>query len=270
MPTPNKPVPPLGDIAVLIDFENINDADIVERVYDICATRGNVVSRKAVADWSGDTKTVQRALVAIGTELVHQFSAGKGKNSSDVRIVIEAMDLHHDPAKDVDTFVFATSDGDFVPLVQRLRSAGKRVIVVSGPAPVSTTLVQSADEAIDGLVSLPVPKAETDDDGAAAAKPAVAANGKPTAAKPAASTNGSPAVSKALKKLVLATFDEILETTGETSVDSNTLIQGIRKKQPQFLSKTHGFKTFKSLLRAIPELNRPTASRSGPYKVSRK
>lgn len=249
MPKPTKPTQaPLGNIAVLIDFENINDTDMVERIYQLCATRGRVVCKKAVADWSGDTKTVQRALVATGTELVHQFSAGKGKNSSDVRLVIEAMDLLHDPRKQFDTFVFATSDGDFVPIVERLRSEGKHVTIIPGPAPISTTLVQAADELIDGLV--------------------------PTVAKTIqAADRGFDEVEReiplAVRLAILAAFDAVQFDTKKSIVNSNTMIQRVRRKRPNFSYKDYGYPSFKAMLRDIPQLV-GEEGRPGPYMVSRR
>lgn len=248
---------PLGNIAVLIDFENFNQVDAVAGIYEVLAKRGTVVSKKAVADWSSVTKAVQRALGATGTDLVHQTSTGKGKNSSDVRMVIEAMDLLYDPLTPVDAFVFATSDGDFVPIVTRLRSVGKPVLVTEGPASVATTLEQSADETITvpKTVEVSEPQAEQ----AAAEKTET----------PEASDRASK-VPAAIRKLILASFDELRESNGDPQVDSSTLIQHIRKQRPDFSHKNHGFKTFRSMLLDVPELDGPRESRQAPYKVWRR
>lgn len=246
---------PLGRIAVLIDFENVNDTDLVKRIYGLCEHRGDVVRKKAVADWSGDTKTVQRALVSMGTELVHQLSSGKGKNSSDIRLVIEAMDILLDPRMHVDTFVFATSDGDFVPIVARLRSHGKVVIVIPGPAPFAKSLEAIADEFIGGLIA-----------SRSGPSDAVGAESPPTTS----SNAGHPIaeIPRDIRMSILAAFDAVQIRTGRPIVNSNTMIQLVRKKRPRFAPGDYGFANFKSMLQTFPELT-GYADRPGPFMVSR-
>ena len=114
-------------IAVLFDAENIN-CDTAQRVLAALAGRGLVQIRKAVGDFSAANLARWIACCTEnGIELVMQPALGKGKNSADIRLTIEAMDISY--RGHVDMVALVTRDRDFAPLAQRLRDAG---IVVLG------------------------------------------------------------------------------------------------------------------------------------------
>ena len=136
------------NVAVLIDFENISSANDVATVLEIGAIRGAVVAKKAFGDWTGPIEKGQEELTMLGVELVHQMGIGKGRNGCDMRLVIDAMDLLHDPNRDIDAFVLATCDVDFVPLVVRLRSAGKLVVGAGRSEATSDLFKATVDEFI--------------------------------------------------------------------------------------------------------------------------
>jgi len=131
-----------SQIAVLIDFENVGLSHI-QWLFDQVSDIGRVTVKRAYADWS--TGRDQRdQLLELGIEAVHLFhSVRSGKNASDLRLAIDAIDLLYQST--VDTFVIVSADSDFVPLVSRLRTAGKVVIGAGPQATAPRTLVIACD-----------------------------------------------------------------------------------------------------------------------------
>jgi len=129
-------------VAVLIDFENVGLTSL-QWLFDQISDVGRIIVKRAYADWTASSKGRDQ-LLELGIEPIHLFhSSRSGKNSSDIRLVIDAVDLLH--SSPVDTFVVVSADSDFVPLVSRLRSAGKIVIGAGRQAVVSRSLVLSCD-----------------------------------------------------------------------------------------------------------------------------
>ncbi len=109
-------------IALLIDCENISFKDI-EFVLNDLAVRGSVNVRRAYGNWnSGRLNGWMEPLKDLAIRPIHQLNYSKGKNSTDIAIVIDALDLSY--AKHVDAFAFFSSDSDFTPLILRLREQG--------------------------------------------------------------------------------------------------------------------------------------------------
>ncbi len=133
-------------IAVLIDYENVGLGSI-RWLFDQISDIGRIVVKRAYADWSAEnTRRDRGQVLELGIEPVILFhSAASGKNSSDIRLAIDAVDLLHESSF-IDTFVIVSADSDFVPLVTKLRSAGKSVIGAGRKAAVSSTLVASCDK----------------------------------------------------------------------------------------------------------------------------
>ena len=131
-----------SQVAVLIDFENVGLSSI-QSLFDQISDIGRVIVKRAYADWS--TSRGQRdQLLELGIEPIHLFhTANSGKNSSDLRLAIDAVDLLYQSP--VDTFVIVSTDSDFVPLVSRLRAAGKTVIGAGPQATAPRTLVIACD-----------------------------------------------------------------------------------------------------------------------------
>ena len=129
-------------LAVLVDFENVGLGSI-QWLFDQISDVGRIIVKRAYADWS-TASSKRDQLLELGIEPIHLFQSLKsGKNSSDIRLTIDAVDLLHQSP--VDTFVLVSSDSDFVPLVSKLRAAGKMVIGAGRKATTSHTLVISCD-----------------------------------------------------------------------------------------------------------------------------
>lgn len=132
-------------LAILIDFENVGLGSI-QWLYDQLSDVGRVIVKRAYADWSV-VGSKRDQLLELGIEGIQIFrSKSGGKNSSDIRLAVDAVDLLH--TSPVDTFVIVSSDSDFVSLVNRLRSGGKTVIGAGEQGKVPRTLVQSCDRYI--------------------------------------------------------------------------------------------------------------------------
>ena len=129
-------------VAVLIDDENVSVGS-VEWLFDRISNLGRILIRRAYSDWSKGGN-VRDQLLEFGIEPVHVFQASiSGKNASDIRLAIDAIDLLH--ASPVDTFVIVSGDADFLPLVNKLRSSGKMVIGAGRQKATSATLVKACD-----------------------------------------------------------------------------------------------------------------------------
>ena len=145
-------------LAVLIDFENTGLKSI-QWLFDQVSDIGRIIVKRAYADWSVEADKRDQ-LLELGIEPVHLFHSSRGgKNSSDIRLAIDAIELLHQSP--VDTFIIVSSDSDFVPLVSKLRSAGKTVIGAGREAIVSRTLVRSCDRYFYLEQGDKVPSAET-------------------------------------------------------------------------------------------------------------
>ena len=129
-------------VAVLIDFENVG-LNSIRWLFDQISDVGRITVRRAYADWTQSGRSQRDHLLELGIEPIHLFHSMSGKNSSDIRLAIDAVELLH--SSTVDTFVIVSSDSDFVPLVSRLRAAGKTVIGAGRKKTASRTLVISCD-----------------------------------------------------------------------------------------------------------------------------
>ncbi len=129
-------------IAVLIDLENVGLSSI-QWLFDQISDVGRIILKRAYADWSIESDKRDQ-LLELGIEpipLVRTTSGGK--NASDIKMAIDAVDLLY--TSPVDTFVIVSSDSDFVPLVSKLRAAGKMVFGAGEQNKTPKTLVKSCD-----------------------------------------------------------------------------------------------------------------------------
>jgi uncharacterized LabA/DUF88 family protein len=108
-------------IVILIDSDNAQ-YEKISSVLDEISTHGHIIIKRAYGDWSsGNLKNWKNILHELAIQPVQQFAYTKGKNSTDISIVIDAMDLLH--SNRFDTFVLVSSDSDFTKLAVRLRES---------------------------------------------------------------------------------------------------------------------------------------------------
>ena len=121
---------PTESIALLIDADNAPAAKI-EFIMNELASHGMVNIRRAYGNWKKSALSGwEKVLHEHAIQPIQHFDIIKGKNASDMGLLIEAMDILY--TKEVDTFCLVSSDCDFTPLVLRLRADGKQVIGFGG------------------------------------------------------------------------------------------------------------------------------------------
>src|SRR5690349_21877082 len=149
------------NLALFCDFENIalgvreaNYPDLdVKLVIERLLVKGSIVVRKAYCDWDR-YKDFKAGMHLAGFELIEiPHVRQSGKNSADIRMVVDALDLCYTKPH-VDTFVILSGDSDFSPLVTKLRENNKTVIGVGVKNSTSDLLTSACDEFIfyDDLV----------------------------------------------------------------------------------------------------------------------
>src|SRR3990167_1544863 len=155
------PKPTITNMAVFCDFENValgvRDARYsrfdIDKVLERLLLKGSIVVKKAYCDWER-YKSFKAAMHEAAFELIEiPHVRMSGKNSADIRMVVDALDLCYTKAH-VDTFVIISGDSDFSPLVSKLRENNKVVIGVGVKNSSSDLLIANCDEFIfyDDLV----------------------------------------------------------------------------------------------------------------------
>jgi uncharacterized protein (TIGR00288 family) len=241
-------------MAVYLDLENIalgaRDAKYpsfdIQQVLERLLLKGHIVVKKAYCDFER-YKDFKRGLHEAAFELIEiPHVRQSGKNSADIRMVVDALDLCYTKGH-VDTFVILSGDSDFSPLVSKLRENAKTVIGVGVKNSTSDLFLNNCDEFIyyDDLVRKE-PRTRRRKS-AAAARPQ--APSPDTAAPPdAAAENRGPDVGDALD-LVVETLDAVIEERGENEPIWGSMIkQAIKRRHPGFNERAYGFRSFNDLL----------------------
>ena len=151
----------ITSMALFCDFENIalgvRDAKYakfdIDRVLERLLLKGSIVVKKAYCDWER-YREFKAPMHEASFELIEiPHVRMSGKNSADIRMVVDALDLCYTKAH-VDTFVIISGDSDFSPLVSKLRENNKIVIGVGVKSSTSDLLIANCDEFIyyDDLV----------------------------------------------------------------------------------------------------------------------
>jgi uncharacterized protein (TIGR00288 family) len=221
------------NIAVLIDFENVG-LDSIQYLFDELSDMGRVIVKRAYADWSVH-RNKRDQLLEHGIEAAHYFHATKsGKNASDICLVIDAVELVH--TSPVDTYVVVSSDSDFVPLVNKLRSSGKLVVGAGRRDITPVTLVKSCDRYI-----------YLDDAAVQAEEVTSQPEGKKTPAKQGGGGRHSQS-----KSLLVRAVEASQDAQGQVS--GSKLHQTMLRIDPSFNYKAQGFSTFTRFLEPSAEV----------------
>jgi len=246
---------PNGDrsLAIFIDFENLalgfqgrRDRFNIERVLERLVEKGKIVAKKAYADWSrfGQyTGPLHEAAIEL-VEIPKRSQTGK--NSADIRLCVDAMDLAY--SKDhIDTFVIVSGDSDFSPLVSKLKENGKHVIGLGMQDSTSELLRDNCDEFIyyEDLGKSPV-----------LAQP-LPAN-----------------IPETKQKAFALLLDSMLALRRENKevLWSSMVKDTMKRKKPSFNEAYHGYRTFSELLEDAQQnglLELETDPRSRTYVVTR-
>jgi uncharacterized protein (TIGR00288 family) len=235
------------NLALFCDFENIalgvRDANYarfeIREVLERLLVKGNIVVKKAYCDWErykGFKADMHEASFEL-IEIPHVRQSGK--NSADIRMVVDALDLCYTKAH-VDTFVIISGDSDFSPLVSKLRENNKIVIGVGVKNSTSDLLIANCDEFIyyDDLiraVERRKPQAKK------------TAARKETEEKPP--KGGKEGRAEKAFEQVLETIEDLFEErSDEDKLWGSMVKQALKRRQPGFNESYHGFRSFGKLL----------------------
>ncbi|HKK06382.1 MAG TPA: NYN domain-containing protein [Gammaproteobacteria bacterium] len=252
------------NLALFCDFENIalgvRDAKYadfdISKVLERLLLKGNIVVKKAYCDWAR-YKEFKAPMHEASFEMIEiPHVRQSGKNSADIRMVVDALDLCYTKSH-VDTFVIISGDSDFSPLVSKLRENNKIVIGVGVKNSTSDLLIANCDEFIfyDDLVR------ETEGKRRRRRKPAA----KKGAAKPKDEEDHSQEAIDQVIETVEALFNERGE---EETIWGSMVKQALKRRKPGFSEGYYGFSSFSKLLeeaqaRHLLELQRD--EKSGGY-----
>ncbi len=247
-------VPETANLALFCDFENIalgvRDERLaqfdIKRVLERLLLKGSIVVKKAYCDWER-YKEFKAGMHHAGFELIEiPHVKQSGKNSADIRMVVDALDLCYTKPH-VDTFVIISGDSDFSPLVAKLRENDKGVIGLGVKNSTSDLLIASCDEFIyyDDLVR---------------EQKSRRGSRKKSGGEPAAAEAAAPAATADTKErdedkkqeafdLVLATVDALMTERGEDGKVWGSMVkQALKRVRPGFNESYYGFRSFNRLL----------------------
>jgi uncharacterized protein (TIGR00288 family) len=239
-------------MALFCDFENIalgvRDAKYaafdIQKVLERLLLKGNIVVKKAYCDWDR-YKEFKAAMHEAAFELIEiPHVRQSGKNSADIRMVVDALDLCYTKSH-VDTFVIISGDSDFSALVSKLRENNKVVIGVGVKKSTSDLLIANCDEFIyyDDLVR------DVEKHRKARLK-------RDTGKKALLKTSGQVDEEKRQQALdwVLETIEDLFEERGEEEKVWGSMVkQTLKRRKPGFNETYHGFRTFGKLLEEAQE-----------------
>jgi uncharacterized protein (TIGR00288 family) len=241
-------------LAVFVDFENLalgfegrrGTRFEIQKVLERLVEKGKIIVKRAYADW-GRFREYRTSLHEAAIELIEiPRRSMTGKNSADIRLVVDAMDLSYSK-EHVDTFVIISGDSDFSPLVSKLKENGKHVIGLGMKNSTSDLLIENCDEFIfyedlDRVSEAPQPSEMTN----------------------------VPAEKRKVFTLVMDAFVALRRENKEV-IWSSMVKDTIKRKKPQFNESYYGYRSFSNLLEDAQKfgvLSLTTDSRSGTYVVS--
>jgi uncharacterized protein (TIGR00288 family) len=240
-------------LAIFIDFENLalgfqnrRERFDIHRVLERLVEKGKIVAKKAYADWSR-FQPYTAPLHEAAIELIEIPRRGQsGKNSADIRLCVDAMDLAYAKGH-IDTFVVVSGDSDFSPLVSKLKELGKHVIGLGMQESTSDLLRDNCDEFI-----------YYEDLGQQAVLP----------------SGISPQLPEAKRKVFGLLLESLLALRRENKevLWSSMVKDTMKRKKPSFNEAYHGYRTFSELLEDAAKeglLELETDKRSRTYVVTR-
>jgi uncharacterized protein (TIGR00288 family) len=244
---------PITSMALFCDFENValgvRDAKYarfdIDRVLERLLLKGSIVVKKAYCDWDR-YKEFKGPMHEASFELIEiPHVRVSGKNSADIRMVVDALDLCYTKTH-VDSFVIISGDSDFSPLVSKLRENNKTVIGVGVKSSTSDLLISNCDEFIyyDDLVRQNEKKQR------ARRKPAAKPSGE------AQKSQSPPKLESPEEDRRQEAFDLVLDTIDALGAErdqdekiwGSMVKQTLKRRNPGFNESYYGFRTFSELL----------------------
>jgi len=274
----------ITNMALFCDFENIalgvRDAKYasfdIRRVLERLLLKGSIVVKKAYCDWDR-YKEFKAPMHEASFELIEiPHVRQSGKNSADIRMVVDALDLCYTKSH-VDAFVIISGDSDFSPLVSKLRENNKYVIGIGVRDSTSDLLAANCDEFIfyDDLVRAQKPrrrtaekvekaeKTEKPEKSEKAEKKGAARSAKETneAAKPAGPKRKDRHADQSederrqeVLELAVETVEALIEERGgDERIWGSMVKQTMKRRRPGFNEATYGYRSFRALIEDAQE-----------------
>ncbi len=234
------------NMAVFCDFENValgvKDAKYaafdIGRVLERLLLKGDIVVKKAYCDWARYKEFKSRMHEAAFELIEIPHVRQSGKNSADIRLVVDALDLCYTKPH-IDTFVIISGDSDFSPLVSKLRENNKTVIGVGVKNSTSELLTANCHEFIyyDDLIR--------EQDTQQKAKRKRTASKKAAKPKP----NSQEALKQEAFDLVTEVIEDLMKERGaQEKVWGSMVKQTLKRRKPGFSESYHGFRSFGKML----------------------
>lgn len=250
----------ITSMALFCDFENIalgvRDAKYahfdIRRVLERLLLKGSIVVKKAYCDWERykDFKAPMHEASFELIEIPHLRQSGK--NSADIRMVVDALDLCYTKSH-VDCFVIISGDSDFSPLVSKLRENNKYVIGIGVRDSTSDLLAANCDEFIfyDDLVREQKMKRKPAEKKPQAKKTASGTNKQAPAQQPTVEDRRQEAFD-----LVVETIEALLAERGdEEKMWVSMVKQTMKRRRPGFTESAYGYRSFKELIEDAQQHN---------------
>ncbi len=247
--------PEITNMALFCDFENValgvRDAKYaqfdIRKVLERLLLKGSIVVKKAYCDWER-YKEFKATMHEAAFELIEiPHVRQSGKNSADIRMVVDALDLCYTKAH-VDTFVIISGDSDFSPLVSKLRENNKYVIGIGVKDSTSDLLSANCDEFIfyDDLVRVQEAKKKQ---AARKTPPKVKAGvAKAAEAKPGEAKGGEDKRQDAMDFLV-ETVEGLISERGSDEKLWGSMVKTImQRRRPGFNESFYGYRSFRELM----------------------
>jgi uncharacterized LabA/DUF88 family protein len=266
-----------ASMALFCDFENValgvRDANYekfdIKPVLERLLLKGSIVVKKAYCDWDR-YKAFKAPMHEANFELIEiPHVRQSGKNSADIRMVVDALDLCYTKAH-VNTFVIISGDSDFSPLVSKLRENAKRVIGVGVKDSTSDLLVANCDEFIfyDDLVRESRRQRQT-----TGPRDAREQQPKRSAEEEKRRREEMDKRRNQCIDIAYTTFDALAAERGEGKIWASVLKEAIKRRKPDFSESYYGFRTFGNLLeemkaRGLLEFGRDEKSGAYVYRGS--
>ena len=223
-------------IAVLIDAENTKVEKISEVLQEI-SLYGHIITKRAYSNWKKSAKEWEEVIKNNAITPIQQFSNAKGKNSSDIALVIDAMDLLY--SKKYDIFVIVSSDSDFTKLVTRIHDDEIKVIGVG-----EQKTPQSLIKACDNFIFIENLDKEEDDNNVVDEK---ANDKKDESLNKKLLSSDKVKILKQLRKI--SDNDKYSDDEGWVNIGAAGSI--LKRNDPSFDSRNYGYSTLLKLLESL-------------------
>ena len=246
----------ITNMALFCDFENIalgvRGAKYahfdIRRVLERLLLKGSIVVKKAYCDWDRykDFKAQMHEAAFELIEIPHVRQSGK--NSADIRMVVDALDLCYTKSH-VDAFVIISGDSDFSPLVSKLRENNKYVIGIGVKDATSDLLAANCDEFIfyDDLVREQKPKRKPAEKKPAAKKAEKDAKDAKGAARTPAPKSEDDRRQDVLE-FAVETVEALIAERGDEKIWGSMVKQTMKRRRPGFNESAYGYRSFKELI----------------------